>query len=193
MPTDIDQAKKNIIAIGRLLWEKNLTPALSGNISVRLKDDYLVTATQTCLGLLREDDILVIDKKGVPVDGGAPSSEWPLHAAVYDRFPTAQVILHVHPVCANGYFLDNDRFTPRIIEARHILSDIPVVEQVTLNVEDPGPVVEALSANPLVVLRNHGVITFDRDLFACFVRIQTLESALRTEAYGRLFACGEGA
>ena len=51
----IVELKKSIIAIGRLLWEKDLVTGLNGNISVRLDDNtILITATKTCLGLLHD-------------------------------------------------------------------------------------------------------------------------------------------
>lgn len=179
----IQDRKKDMIAIGRLLWEKNLTVGLSGNISGRVDEDsFLITATQTCLGLLSEPDVLHVDTTGAArSEEGIPSTEWRLHAAVYQAFSDCHAMIHVHALHTNAFFLKNDRLDPKILEAKFVLGDVPVVDQHTLNVEDCGPVLKAFKKNSLVVLRNHGCLAMGKDLFECFVKLQTLEEAVQTE------------
>ena len=187
---DIQDIKKDIIAVGRLLWEKNLTVGLSGNISGRVDEgSFVITETQTCLGLLRESDVIHVDMGGKNLsDAGIPSTEWRLHAAIYQAFPESEDIVHVHALHANAFFLKNDRLDPKILEAKHVLGDVPVVEQRTLNVEDCAPVVRALGKNSIVVLRNHGCFTIGKDLFECFVKLQTLEEAVQTDIILKLYS-----
>jgi ribulose-5-phosphate 4-epimerase/fuculose-1-phosphate aldolase len=190
MSENVNEIKKNIIAIGRLLWEKNLTSGLSGNLSKRLDaSTFLITATQTCLGILQEDNIVTVDVNGQHDETlSKPSTEWKLHAAVYKAFPDCETIMHVHALCTNAFFLKNDRLEPKIFEAQHVLGDIPVVDQETLNVEDCDAVVEALNDNQIVVLRNHGCLIIGKDFFDCFVRLQTLEDAVKTDIITELYS-----
>ena len=187
---NVDEIKKSIIAVGRLLWEKDLTAGLSGNMSRRAgTDEFFVTATQTCLGLLGEDDIVAVSMEGAKdAERSSPSSEWRLHSAVYQAFPEFEAIVHVHTVHTNAFFLRNDHLKPQILESKHILGDVPVVNQTTLNVEDCGSVVEALRGNALVVLRNHGSLAAGENLFDCFVKLQTLEQAVKTEIICQMYS-----
>lgn len=191
----IQDAKKNIIAIGRLLWEKDLTAGMSGNISIRLNDEsFLITATQTCLGLLCEPDIVCLGYDGTVLGNGqgAPSTEWRLHAAIYQELRECDACIHVHALHANAFFLTHDRLDPKIIEARHVLGDIAVIDQQTLNVANRQPVIDALKRNHTMVLRNHGCVTVGRDLFECFVRVQTLEEAVKTDIIVNLYSQSDG-
>ncbi len=185
----ISKMRKDVVAIGRLLWEKDLTAGLSGNISARVHQrSFLITATQTCLGLLQEKDILIMDVDGVCESVEVkPSTEWRLHAAIYQQYPLCAAIVHVHALHTNAFFLKNDRLEPKILEAKFVLGDIPVLTQTTLNVEDRDAVVRALEGHQLVVLKNHGCLAIGKDLFACFVFLQTLEEAVKTDIISQLY------
>ena len=54
----IIEQKHLIIKYGKQLGIKNMSPATSGNISVRYNENVLITASETALGDLCEDDIL---------------------------------------------------------------------------------------------------------------------------------------
>lgn len=187
-PDHILELKKNVVAIGRLLWEKELASALNGNISARVDGDQIVlTATKTCLGLLHDKDILLMKTTGEVLEEGEVSSEKPLHTEIYKNFPEANAVIHTHTIFANAYFLENDTFSPRIFESKFWFGEISAVEQLTPTVTDVGPIVETLRKNNIAVLKNHGVVAMGRDLFSCFLLIQTLEDAMKTEAMARVF------
>ncbi|MEW5894675.1 MAG: class II aldolase/adducin family protein [Candidatus Omnitrophota bacterium] len=179
---NIDELKKNIIALGRLLWEKDLTVGLSGNLSLRIDaGNFLITATRTCLGLLREDDIVSMHVSGECQDDSRPSSEWRLHSAIYQAFEHVKAIAHIHSLYTNAFFLKNNVLRPKIIEAKHVLGEVASIPQETLNVEDPVPVVKTLTNKNLAVLQKHGSLAIGNNLFECFILLQTLEEAARIE------------
>jgi L-fuculose-phosphate aldolase len=178
--------KKNIIAIGRLLWEKDLVSGLNGNISARVDDEViLLTATATCLGLLREKDILRMRLDGEVLDEGEVSKERLLHIAIYRHLLQTQAVIHTHTTFTNAYFLERDKFIPKIFESRFYLGEVAAVEQTTPSVTDCQPVVDALRNNNIMVLKNHGVVAVGTDLFDCFLLIQCLEEAVKTDAVSR--------
>ena len=187
---NIDELKKNIVAIGRLLWEKDLTAGLSGNLSLRLDEQsFLITATRTCLGLLKEDDIVRLHVTGECEDPDSkPSTEWKLHADVYQAFSTVQAVMHVHALHTNAFFLRNDELKPEILEARHVLGRVPVIPQQTINVEDTAPVIETLKNSSIVVLRRHGSLAVGSNLFECFILLQALEEAVKTDIITRVYS-----
>lgn len=186
---DIQYSKEEIIQIGQLLWDKNLASGLNGNISSRFDERSLfLTAHATCLGMLQEEDILQVDLDGNVLGEGSVSTEKLLHTEIYKNFPKASVIVHTHTVYTNAFFLENEKFTPRIFEAKVCLGEVKGVEQNTPAVTDAGPVIAALKGNNIVALRNHGVVAMGETLFDCFLLIQGLEEAIKTDVISKLYS-----
>ncbi len=189
----ISELKKNIIAIGRLLWEKDLASGLNGNISLRVDENtLLLTATKTCLGLLQEKDILAINLDGTVLEEGAVSTEKLMHTEIYKQFPETQAVIHSHTTFTNAYFLENDTFNPRIFESKLWFGQITCVPQHSPSVTDAGPVIEALKTSSIMVLQNHGAVAVGKDLFDCFLLLQSLEEAIKMDAISRLYATSQG-
>lgn len=184
----IENFRKNIIAIGRLFWEKDLVGGLNGNISRRVDNEtILLTAHRACLGLLQEKDVLLMKLDGELLEEGSISTEKLLHTEIYKNFPETTAVIHTHPTYTNAYFSSNTVLTPRIFESKMCLGEVKSVEQLTPAVTDAGPVMEALKGNNIAVLRNHGVVAKGGDLFDCFLLIQALEEAATIDAIARLY------
>lgn len=188
MKTVEEKLKEEIIRAGRRLYARSLVAAKSGNLSCRLdRDTMLITATGTCLGALKARDIMRVDiRRGPRSSGIRPSSEYPLHSMIYRNFPCKRII-HCHPPLTNAYFAAYPRLADLIFETRHTIGDVPVVKQFTVTVTKPAPVIAALRRNPLVILKNHGVVAIDDDFTEGFYRIEALESAVEIAAVARLF------
>ena len=183
-----------IIRIGKLLWDKGLVTGFNGNISARVYGDtLLITATGTCLGYLKPQDIVLMDISGEVNGAGKPSSEKSMHTEIYKNFPNMQAVVHTHSTYTNGFFLSNKAFTPKTFEAKFYLGEVKSIEQTTPSVTDPAPVIKELKSNSIVVLRNHGVVAVGPDLFHAFVLIQELEEQLKMDLvdvqYQRLNEC----
>ena len=188
MNEHIQKFKKDIITIGRLLWEKDLVSGLNGNISVRLDEEsILISAHGTCLGLLREEDILQMKLSGEVVGSGQASTEKLLHTEIYKSFPKAKAVIHTHTIYTNAYFLENEILEPRIFESKMVLGSIKAVPQLTPAVTDAKPVIESFRQNNIVVLKNHGVVAMGIELFDCFLLIQALEDAVKVDAISKLY------
>ncbi len=181
---------RELIRTGKTLYGRHLVVGTSGNISCRLdKRQLLISGTSTCLGDLAPGDIV-----SAGIDGSfdakkkKPSSELPLHAMIYRSFPDVGYVIHCHPALTNAYFSVRSRLEQVIFETRHCLGDVPVVPQKTVTVTEPAPVIAALRASPLVVLKNHGVVAVGTSAKQPLYLIETLESAVKIAAVARLFA-----
>jgi L-fuculose-phosphate aldolase len=184
----IQNKKKEIIEIGKLLWDKDLASGLNGNISCRRHDKkYFITGRGTCLGRLRNDDIVLTDTDGKVYGKGQPSSEKTLHSAIYEHFNDTQAVVHTHLTYTSGYFHANNTLTPSTFESRLYLGEVKCVEQSTPTVTDVKPVIEALRKNNIMVLKDHGVLAMGKTLFDCFLLIQCLEEAVKMEAVSRIY------
>ena len=115
-----------------------------------------------------------------------------LHTEIYKNFSDAPAVIHTHTTYTNAFFLANETFIPRIFEAKFYLGEIKGIPQATPAVTDAGPVVEGFKKNNIVVLSNHGVVAKGEKLFDCFLLIQALEEAVKTEAVSRLFSGDRG-
>ena len=74
-----------------------LSPASSGNLSLRVGDDDLViSASGSQLGHLDQDTLSVVSIQGELRSGPKPSKELPLHLAFYRRDPGYRAIVHLH-------------------------------------------------------------------------------------------------
>ena len=93
----IDVMKKQIINIGHQLGQNHFTIGTSGNISVKCKDGFLISASGTKLSQLCEEDIVLTDFDGNLIEGNKkPSSEKNLHSAIYKLRPDFGAIIHSH-------------------------------------------------------------------------------------------------
>ncbi|MGE0439954.1 MAG: class II aldolase/adducin family protein [Gemmatimonadales bacterium] len=90
-------AARRAVALG-------LTHGTSGNVSRRAGDGFVVTPTGLAVETLVRDDIVALSLEGVPLPGEirAPSSEWPMHAAIYRARPDLQSIVHGHSPAATA-------------------------------------------------------------------------------------------
>src|SRR5437867_3517365 len=139
MENTAPKIKTSIIAIGRLLWEKDLVSGLNGNISTRVENDtILLTGHSTCLGLLQEKDVLLMKLDGTLLEEGSVSTEKLLHTEIYKKFPDTQAVIHTHTTFTNAFFTANETFTPSTFEAKFYLGEVKSVPQKTPSVTDAG-------------------------------------------------------
>ncbi len=93
-----------VVAAARRMQALGLSPARSGNISVRWKDGMLITAS----GIRPDDlkagrDIVFVDGVGAwAPDAKAPSSEWHFHKAIYEARPGIGAVVHCHSLYATA-------------------------------------------------------------------------------------------
>ncbi|MBI5145146.1 MAG: class II aldolase/adducin family protein [Candidatus Omnitrophica bacterium] len=180
--------KKEIIKIGKKLYDLRLVVARAGNLSARIdQDNIFVTKSGTSLGSLCWDDIIKLnlnneaDIKNKPV-----TSEFPLHSLVYKNFPN-KVIIHCHPTLVNAYFALYSDLKALTFETKLYLGNIPVVQQDTPAITKPELVIDALKVNNLVVIKNHGVVSIADKFSDALYLIESLEEAVKTASVARLF------
>ncbi|MBX3446576.1 MAG: class II aldolase/adducin family protein [Parvibaculaceae bacterium] len=89
--------RARVVAAARDLASTGLSPQMSGNISARNGERMLITPSGIAYTALSPDDISEIAMDGQGAAGPhAPSTEWQMHAAIYEAFPEAGGIVHAH-------------------------------------------------------------------------------------------------
>jgi methylthioribose-1-phosphate isomerase len=89
--------------VARGLYERGWLDGTAGNLSVRLGEQALITASGRSKGELTARDVVLVDATtGAHVSGPKPSAETSIHAAIYARFPEIGAVVHAHPPYATA-------------------------------------------------------------------------------------------
>ena len=158
----VDQLRKELVQVVDELYTTGLITATGGNVSIRLPDadEVLITPSQLYKGDLRPSVLVRIDLDGKPLDPDAlsPSSEWPMHCAIYRARPDVGAIIHTHAPQATILGLCGLPFLPISTEAA-FLGDVPRVPFIMPGTKDLAQAtVEALGDGAAVLLVNHGLL-----------------------------------
>jgi L-fuculose-phosphate aldolase len=177
---DEAQARRALVRLGRELYAQGMMAGSTGNLSVRLgADRVLITRSGAHKGRLRSDDLLVIDLDGQLLTGtGHPSTETPMHLAIYRRHPWAGAVVHAHPPKATALAAAH-RPIPldTLPEGLFALGDLPHVPYRPS--KDPAygeAVAQALDGADGALLLNHGAVTVGRDLAQAGAKMEILEA-----------------
>jgi len=172
----IAQLKEEIIATGLTLLDKNLVAGSWGNVSSRTACGRLIAITPSGRNYrgLQADDIVIVDYDEHVVEGTLkPSSELPLHSAIYQARSDVKAIVHTHSIFASACAVAR-RTIPPIIEDLVQLAggEIEVAVYALPGTKDLATnAVRALGNKNAVLLANHGVIgcgqSLDEALTAC--------------------------
>jgi L-fuculose-phosphate aldolase len=184
------QHKKDIIEIGRRLYQKGFVASSDGNISVRIgATEILATATGVCKGFLGSDDIVLVDAQGRKIAGrGEPSSELKMHLLVYDKRPDVKAVVHAHPPVSTGFAVAGIPLAQCILpEVVVSLGAVPVAAYGTPSTYEVcdamAPYVQKSEA---FLLANHGVVTLGEHVFQAYYRMETVEHFARILLTARL-------
>ena len=80
---DEKTARREIVAVGKLLYERSYVVSSDGNLSARLDDGRIVaTPTMTCKGRMTEDSLAITDIEGKPLSDRRASSELAMHLLI---------------------------------------------------------------------------------------------------------------
>jgi L-fuculose-phosphate aldolase len=168
--------RAEICAYARRMSTDRLVVGTSGNISRRTGGLVAVTPTGIDYAELTPESITVLDLAGRRIDGDlAPTSETPLHLALYQRKPVNAVV-HTHAVYATAASLLVDRIPPVHYLLGIFGGAVHVARYATFGTEElAANTLEALGDRTGCLLANHGAITVGGNLAAAYDRALQLE------------------
>ena len=102
---EVNALKKEIMRVGKKLWDRQYVDGNGGNISVRLSPHYvLCTPTLCSKGDLCLEDFSLVDLDNCQICGDRPqTSEILLHLEIYKAVPAAKAVIHCHPPYATAH------------------------------------------------------------------------------------------
>ena len=177
--------REEIVAFGRSLFERGLTPGSSGNISVRLEDGWLLTPTNVCLGRLDPAQLAKLDWQGRLISGDPPSKEAFLHRAMYQERDGAGAIVHLHSTysaavsCMDG--LDQaDCIPPLTAYFVMKIGRLPLIPYCRPGDPMLGSAIQGLARKHCaVLLANHGPVVSGTSLEAAVYATEELEETAK--------------
>ena len=170
---------------GARLASRGLAPGTSGNLSLRVAGGYLMTPTNASLGELDPAGLSLLDERGEPLAGAAPTKERFLHIAVYTQRPGAQAVVHLHsPYAVALACLEHaderdvlPALTPYAVMRVGQLPLVPYFRPGDIALADA--VAECAREHHAVLLANHGPVIAGASLEAAAGIAEELEETAR--------------
>jgi len=185
----IHELRVQVVDACRRLARAGLVLGTAGNVSARAGELIAVTPTGGRLATVTEDEIAIVDLHGTLVDGPlAPTSELPLHLAVYGGFDAGAVV-HTHPTMATAVACVADELPCIHYGLLALGGNVRVARYATFGTDDlAASVAEALEGRTAALMGSHGAVTYGADLQAALDATELLEWACGV--YVHACACG---
>ena len=174
---------------GRRLITDRLTTGTGGNLSIydRGRNLIAITPSGKAYEQLTPDEISIISPKGKHIDGQPPSSEWPLHTAVYLERPDINAIVHTHSRFATTFAI-----LRQPIPACHYLiavsgsSQVRVAPYATFGSDELAQqTVASLEKDNCILMANHGLLAVGTDIHKTYNIALYIEEVAELYYYAR--------
>ena len=173
------ELRRQLTRFSKWMYRLGFAPGTSGNLSVRLDNErILATPTGCSKYLLRPSDMVTVDLNGHLLSGTRNvTSEIGMHLAVYQSRSDVQAVVHAHPPIATafascGMALD----MPLCAELIMTLGKIPLATYATTGTDEVGASLKPyLRDHDAILMANHGLVTYGKDLLDAFMKLETTE------------------
>ncbi len=177
------ELRREMVRVGRLMWERGFVAATDGNLSARMgADRLLVTSSGVSKGFVSDEDLIIIRADGEPVSshrgrGSHPSTEIAMHLEVYRQRPDVNAVIHAHPPLATAFSIAGVSLARCVIpEVIVTMGAIPTAEYATPGTaEVPASIRQAISEYDAMILAHHGSLTVGETLWEAYLRLEKVE------------------
>ncbi len=173
------EAKKAIIEIGKRMYMKGFVAANDGNISCKVGPNTIwTTPTGVSKGFMTPDMLVKMDLNGkVLIGNRKPSSEVKMHIRVYNENPEVMAVTHAHPMVATSFAIAGISLDRAVLpEAVVQLGSVPIAHYATPGSQEvPDSIAPYCKTHNGVLLANHGALSWGKDVFEAFFRLESIE------------------
>jgi L-fuculose-phosphate aldolase len=184
------QIAQSIVEVGKLMYQKGWVAANDGNISVRLDAErILCTPTGVSKGMMRPEDMLVVDLEGRKLEGErACTTEIQMHCTVYKLRQDVNSVVHAHPPVSTGFAVAGRALNLAILpEAVVTLGTVPLADYgLPGTPELSRQLVPFIPNHDALLMANHGVVCYGESLEKAFFRLETVEHLSRISLVAEL-------
>jgi L-fuculose-phosphate aldolase len=162
--------------VGRDLFTRGLVSSHTGNLSIRLGDNLIITRRGSQLGCLQEQDLI---ETGIfKNDRSTPlaSTELAVHRTIY-QVTSALAVIHAHPPHSIALSLKEKKIVPNSTEGYNTIGVVPVLGW-GMEVKPGGMadiIAEALKDRRIIMVHGHGTFATGQLLEEAFNYTTTLE------------------
>lgn len=183
-----ERIKTEILAVGCAMLDKGLVTGTWGNISARIPGTSLIAITPSGKGYreIIPTDIIVVDVAGRIIEGTfKPSSELPLHLAIYKARTDIQAVVHTHSVFASACAVAQQNIPPIIEDLVQLVGGSVEVADYALPGTDmlAKNIVVSLGQKNAVLMANHGVVGCGQSLAEGMLACELVEKAAQIYIY----------
>jgi L-fuculose-phosphate aldolase len=183
--------RRQLVAVGRRLFDEGLLTSTDGNLSARIGPRHvLITPAGVDKGSLRPGDLVVVDLDGrAQRRGRPPSTELPMHLEVYRQVLTARAVVHAHPPFATALTVAGLPFPRDVLpEVAATLGDVPVTALAMPGTSEDADVIRPfLADHQAILLRQHGSLTYGATLEEACHHLERIEHTARVFWLARSF------
>ena len=180
----IRELRERMADIGKRIWSKDYVDGNGGNLTVRVGDNLvLCTPTLISKGFMTAEDMCLIDFDGKQYAGKRKrTSEAMTHMAIMKRQPKAKACCHAHPPHATAYAVAGViPPTCMIPEAEVFLGQIGYAPYRTPGSPENAQVVGEVGVDhQSVLMENHGVITWGKDIEDAYWKMENTDAYCKT-------------
>ena len=182
------EEREELADFGRRMIADGLVVGTAGNLSMRSGDLVAVSPSGIPYDRLDAASICIVGVDGDVVDAPSrPSSEMPMHLAVY-RGTQAAAVVHTHSPYATALSTVVDELPAVHYLIAGLGGRVRVAPYRTFGTDElADSMIESLAGRSAVLLQNHGTITYGRSLREAYDRSVTLEWLAATYWRARLF------
>lgn len=159
----LDALKQQLIEGASQVADIGLVPLTQGNLSLRdpLSGLILITPHDYPYDQLTADDVVALDLAGNVIEGArAPSSESPVHLAVYEQRPDVQAVVHAEPIYTNVFGVLHKPIAPVHVSALiDVGGEVPVMPFALSGSRQFGyDMLKVMGDKNAVIWANHGML-----------------------------------
>lgn len=182
--------REDIVEVGRLMFQKSWIAANDGNITIRLDAErVLATPTGISKGMMRADDLLVLDIEGNKISGCRErTSEIAMHLKIYELRPDVRAVVHAHPPVTTGFATAgrplNMALLPEVVIG---LGCVPLAAYgLPGTPELTEPMIPLIPKYDALLMANHGAVCYGEDVYQAYFRMETIEHFARIALVAQL-------
>jgi L-ribulose-5-phosphate 4-epimerase len=184
----LEQQRREIVEIGKKIYEDKLVPLTFGNFSIRDQETGYVCITPSGMPYqtLSPEDVVVVNLDGEIVDGNRkPSIETGLHCAVYQKRPDVNSVVHTHSTFVTAWAACRKEIPSVVAEVAALVSGaIKCAPYKRCGSKELAQVTsECLGTDDAVLMGNHGVLVVGPTIQAAYTNAVIVEEGAKVAFY----------
>ncbi len=191
------EIKKQMVEVGKLMYEKGLVIAKHGNISYKISDnEFICTPGGLCKAFLTPDKLVRVNANGESLEAGKkPTSEIKMHIAIYALRPDINCIVHAQPAATTAFAISDIDAAKFVLpgDKKAYFGYVPAAAYDKSN-HDANTLAQYMSDKTQQAYVFHGdsSLSVGDTLYNAFDAIESLEHYCKVSIYARALNAIEG-